>query len=178
VRLAESGTAGPGVPQELLRTLYPKVRGWASSLTPDGDAADDVTQEVLLRVWRRAGTFRGGCRFQSWVYAVTRNAALDYHRKEARQRRAQRRHRPRKVVDPRPRLAAREHLERTLGLLERLPADQRAAVALATAGFTSAEAAERMGVRPGTVRARLCRARAALLETRVESPARYLSSAP
>ena len=51
----------------------------------DRSLAEELTQEVFLKVWRSSGTFdpsRGG--FSTWLFRVTRSAALDLHRKRAR----------------------------------------------------------------------------------------------
>jgi RNA polymerase sigma factor (sigma-70 family) len=47
----------------------------------DLDVADDITQEVFLRVWRYAGTFRGRARFRTWLYRLTYNACADMSRR-------------------------------------------------------------------------------------------------
>jgi len=49
-------------------------------------AGEDVTQEVFLRILRRANSFSSRSRFTTWLYSVTRNACLDYQRKHRRER--------------------------------------------------------------------------------------------
>jgi RNA polymerase sigma-70 factor (ECF subfamily) len=49
----------------------------------DADA-EDVTQDVLLRVVRKLSTFRGDSSFPTWLHRVTVNAALTYGRNRAR----------------------------------------------------------------------------------------------
>jgi RNA polymerase sigma-70 factor, ECF subfamily len=47
--------------------------------------AEDLAQDVLLRVWERRSSFdrhRGS--FDGWVHTITRNAAVDHHRADAR----------------------------------------------------------------------------------------------
>ena len=51
-------------------------------------AADDVTQEAFLAAWRALPEFRGTCRFSTWLYRLTTNAAIDYLRREKRHRAA------------------------------------------------------------------------------------------
>ncbi len=49
------------------------------------DSAEDLAQDVLLRVWERRASFdssRGS--FASWVFTITRNAATDHYRADAR----------------------------------------------------------------------------------------------
>ena len=49
-------------------------------------AADDVTQEAFLAAWRALPEFRGTCRFSTWLYRLTTNAAIDWLRREKRHR--------------------------------------------------------------------------------------------
>ena len=49
-------------------------------------AADDVTQEAFLAAWRALLDFRGDCRFSTWLYRLTTNAAIDWLRREKRYR--------------------------------------------------------------------------------------------
>ena len=53
-------------------------------LSHDVDLADDITQEVFLRVWRYAGGFRGRSTFRTWLYRLTYNACADMRRRDAR----------------------------------------------------------------------------------------------
>jgi RNA polymerase sigma factor (sigma-70 family) len=50
----------------------------------DPDLADDLTQEVFLRVWRYARTFRGRSMFRTWLYRLAYNASADARTKDAR----------------------------------------------------------------------------------------------
>ena len=53
--------------------------------TPDGDA-EDVHQEVWLRVWRNlAARFHGG-NFRAWLYEIARHCRLDWERKRFKAR--------------------------------------------------------------------------------------------
>ena len=45
--------------------------------------AEEITQDVFLRVYRKIGQFRGECAFGSWLYRVAYTTALN-HRKTAR----------------------------------------------------------------------------------------------
>jgi RNA polymerase sigma factor (sigma-70 family) len=55
-------------------------------LTHDADLADDIVQEVFLRVWRYARSFRGRSMFRTWLYRLTYNACVDLRRRDARWR--------------------------------------------------------------------------------------------
>lgn len=52
------------------------------------DGADDVTQDAFVAAWRTLPNFRSDCRFSTWLYRLTTNAAIDYLRREKRHRAA------------------------------------------------------------------------------------------
>lgn len=80
--------AGPEA-EAALSTLYDRysrtVFGVGLKLLGDRSLAEELVQEVFLKVWRSSRTFdasRGS--FSTWLYRVTRSVALDLHRKRAR----------------------------------------------------------------------------------------------
>ena len=50
------------------------------------DDADDVTQDAFVAAWRALPNFRSDCRFSTWLYRLTTNAAIDCLRREKRHR--------------------------------------------------------------------------------------------
>ena len=44
--------------------------------------ADDLFQEVLVKLWESYGKFRGDCTVRSWVYRVSMNTCISYKRKK------------------------------------------------------------------------------------------------
>jgi RNA polymerase sigma-70 factor (ECF subfamily) len=67
---------GPLVERHLER-----VRNLAFRLVLCHAAADDVAQEVFLKVMRNAHSFRGEAKFSTWLYRVTVNAASEHLRR-------------------------------------------------------------------------------------------------
>jgi RNA polymerase sigma-70 factor (ECF subfamily) len=45
------------------------------------DNANEITQEVFIRVIRNASSFRHGSKFATWIFAIARNLAIDFLRK-------------------------------------------------------------------------------------------------
>ncbi len=79
--------AGPEV-EAALSTLYDRysrtVFGVGLKLLGDRSLAEELVQEVFLKVWRSSRAFdpsRGS--FSTWLYRITRSVALDLHRKRA-----------------------------------------------------------------------------------------------
>jgi RNA polymerase sigma-70 factor (ECF subfamily) len=138
----------------------------AYRLTGNHDDAQDLVQEVLLRVHRGLATFTPGS-LEGWLSRITTNAFLDDMRK--------RRRRPLEVVPDLPDTlvgvdaepdheASKARLpdEIQSALLD-LPPDFRAPVVLCdVVGLDYAEIAEALAIPPGTVRSRIHRGRAML----------------
>ena len=81
VRRAQDGDAGAR--DKLLRRCHATVYRWALVYTGDPDDADDVAQDVLVRLATRLDRYTGRSRFTTWLYQVTRNAALGFGRQVA-----------------------------------------------------------------------------------------------
>jgi RNA polymerase sigma-70 factor (ECF subfamily) len=138
----------------------------AYRLTGNDADAQDLVQEVLLRVNRGLATYRPGS-LEAWLSRITTNAFLD----ETRRRR-------RRPTDPLPDepdrvLAGGDDVETALArttlpddvqdALRALPEDYRVAVVLCdVVGLPYEEIAEQVGVPIGTVRSRIHRGRLAL----------------
>lgn len=163
VARAQSGSAT--ALEALLTLCQPSVRRWSSVLVMDPDDADDVTQEVLIRVALRLHRFAGRARFTTWLYQVTRNTALTLRRRIAARLRLLDGWRS---ADHTPELDAAVVERAQLGtILERLfhelPLRQREILYLVDIeGFDAGEVATRLGLRRTTVRAHLFRARHAV----------------
>ncbi|MEM7371848.1 MAG: sigma-70 family RNA polymerase sigma factor [Bacteroidota bacterium] len=50
----------------------------------DKDVAQDMVQDVLLKVFTQLSKFKGNSRFSTWLYAVTYNFCVEYYRKNNR----------------------------------------------------------------------------------------------
>jgi RNA polymerase sigma-70 factor (ECF subfamily) len=165
-----SGQEGPGpqVPtwEEVARTHGRYLYTVAYRLTGNHDDAQDLVQEVLLRVRRGLTTYRPGS-LEGWLSRITTNAFLD----EARRRKR----RPLEAVPdlPEPLLAidadpddvlARTKLPADVqSALLALPEEYRAAVVLCdVVGLDYTEIGEALSIPPGTVRSRIHRGRGLL----------------
>jgi RNA polymerase sigma-70 factor (ECF subfamily) len=165
VRRAQAGDAAAR--EALLTCCHGTIRRWAGVLTDDADEADDVAQEVLIRVALRLDRYAGRSRFTTWLYQVTRNTALSLRRRVARRlkligempERMKEDHSP----DPSLQAEASELRRLVAELFRELPLRQREVFYLVDIeGHDAVDIASRLGLRPVTVRAHLFRARHAL----------------
>lgn len=66
--------------RDLMTAFGQDVWNYAYSLCRSADQADDITQEVFLKVYRKLGTFRGEASVKTWLLTITRNTAFDMKR--------------------------------------------------------------------------------------------------
>ena len=144
--------------EELVRTYQAEVFRFARHLTRDRTAAEDVTQEAFLRAFRFIGGYRGETRFSSWLLRITRNCAIDAARKQ---------HYPIVDQDARPERAGavanavvRAELDAALASLG--TEHRETFLLVEVLGLSHREVADVLGVRVGTVKSRMFRARQAL----------------
>ena len=70
---------------ELLVPAYRRrVFGLAYSLLRDRGAAEDVAQEVFVKLWRALPRYDGRAQLSTWIYAITRNASISAMRRRRR----------------------------------------------------------------------------------------------
>lgn len=55
----------------------------AYSILGQKEAAEDVMQEVFIKIWRNAGTYHNGNNPKAWIMSITRNTAIDFRRKRS-----------------------------------------------------------------------------------------------
>jgi RNA polymerase sigma-70 factor (ECF subfamily) len=85
--LVEQARAGdPDAFGRLYDRWFDRVHDLAFRITNDTAAASDVAQDALLAAWQKLGTLEDPEAFGGWLLRITRNAALDRHRREQRAR--------------------------------------------------------------------------------------------
>ena len=72
--------------EALYRRYVDRVWRYARSRAGSRSETEDIVQESFLRVRRFAKGYDGRSALGTWIFAVTRSAALDYARRERRQR--------------------------------------------------------------------------------------------
>ena len=160
-----------GALEKLIRTCQQQVYRWALSKTADSDDADDVTQEVLVRLERTLPSYRGEARFTTWLYRLTGNVAIDLQRGRSRRMRLGEKEAVRqqseaaaKAVTAKDRPLDAIHASNVARLVrayfEKLPQQQREIFDLVDLqGCTPAEVSRMLDMNGATVRAHLFKAR-------------------
>jgi RNA polymerase sigma-70 factor (ECF subfamily) len=147
-----------------------KLISLSRRMLSDPVEAEDVAQEVLLRAWRQAPTWRPGAgRFETWMHRVALNLCYDRLRRRREQLLELLPDRP----DPSPgaeaQLEASEVSLRVRGAINALPPRQCEAVSLCCLGeISNVEAARRMDLTVEAVESLLARARRNLKRALVE----------
>jgi RNA polymerase sigma-70 factor (ECF subfamily) len=71
-----------GAFEELLTRHYQSVYRLAYRFLYDSPEAEDITQEVFLRVFRAAQTYSPKAKFSTWLYTITKNLCFNELRKK------------------------------------------------------------------------------------------------
>ncbi|MGQ0722592.1 MAG: sigma-70 family RNA polymerase sigma factor [Candidatus Eiseniibacteriota bacterium] len=71
---------------ELMRRHRGPIVNYVNRLIGDRDRAEDLAQEVFLRVYRHAGTYRVTARFTTWLYTIASNLGKNELRNRARRK--------------------------------------------------------------------------------------------
>jgi len=70
---------------DLFEVYSPKLKGWLMARGVGSGTAEDIVQDVMIKVWTRAVLFDPKkASFATWVYRLTRNKWIDHQRKHGR----------------------------------------------------------------------------------------------
>jgi RNA polymerase sigma-70 factor (ECF subfamily) len=161
LRIIEKAKQGDvGAFEKLYRSHVGRVYATCLRLSGDPDRAEEITQDVFLRLWQKIQTFKGQSAFSSWLHRLTVNLVVDRMRWEQRRSKWERisddleSHPMQKEdVSPGTRLA----LEAAVAALP--PGARIVFVLHDVEGYRHEEIAEMVGIASGTSKAQLHRAR-------------------
>lgn len=140
----------------------PSLRAFAISLSGNGDRADDLVQETLLRAIANIDSFQPGSNLPAWLFTILRNLFRSDYRKRRREVEDSEGNYA-KTLKTQPSQSAHLEFEEFRAALDKLPQDQREALILVGAeGFSYEEVAQICGCAVGTVKSRVSRARTRL----------------
>ncbi len=145
--------------EPLWRAYHDGLHRFVRGRVEDAAVADDIVQDVFLKVHTRIGTLDQDTKLKSWIYQIARNAVVDHYRR-------------RRPTEPpsellaapatEPSAVARQEVEGCLlPLVQRLPEPYREAVLLSEIqGLTQRQVAQRQGVSLSGAKSRVQRGRA------------------
>lgn len=141
--------------ESLYDSYHRLVYGVALRMLSDASSAEDVTQQVFLKIWSAPDLFRGG-NFGAWILRIARNRSLDVLRSRSL-------HQESELPESLPETEAIEDIAfarldavRIRAELARLPDEQREPIELGFfAGITHEEIARRTGTPLGTIKTRI-----------------------
>jgi len=167
--------------RQLAEVYGPRIHQLALRHLKSREDAEEVTQDVLMKVYRKVGSFRGDSALSSWIYRITFNTAMSRLRSTRLARAAeQERERalaaenedgPRKVTRqpadwsrmPDESMLRAQLREAVAEAIEELPEIYRAPVVLRDIqGLTTEEASSRLRLKDQTLKSRLHRGRVML----------------
>jgi RNA polymerase sigma-70 factor, ECF subfamily len=163
---ADAAVGDPVAAAALVRATQSDVWRLCAALG-DRESADDLTQETYLRAFAALHRFEGRSSVRTWLLTIARRVCADAVRSRRRRRLTLvREERELELLAPAPDGDPTADGASVTDLLARLDADRREAFVLTQLlGLPYAEAAEVVGCPIGTIRSRVARARADLVDS-------------
>ncbi|MBN1688434.1 MAG: RNA polymerase sigma factor [Candidatus Omnitrophica bacterium] len=155
--------------EEIYKSASGFVYSVALRVIQDRADAEEVTQDVFIKVYKHLSSFESRSSFKTWLYRITVNTALNYTKKIQKER--LRRRNDERILENQEvpaeaenRLDQEDKEKAVQVLLSTLNPDQRACIVLREIeGLDYAQIASALGINLNTVRSRLKRAREALM---------------
>jgi len=152
---------------EIVQLNWRKVFNVAYRFTGRHDEAEDLTQEIFLRIFKALHTFDRRANFQTWLVSISRNLCIDHYRSVRKERQTMARDVDAAQLSPVSTERSPHAQLEQLGLkdtirrgLTAMPTALREAVVLRDLQeFSYQEIAERLGLPEGTVKSRINRGR-------------------
>jgi len=153
--------------EQIVRQNRRKVFNVAYKFVGKHDEAEDLTQDIFLKIFKALKTFDRRANFQTWIVSISRNLCIDHYRSVRKERQTIARDVDSNDLQPatleRGPYAQAEHQDLRAQLrqaLETLPITLRTAVVLRDLQELSyQEIADRLGLPEGTVKSRINRGR-------------------
>lgn len=141
-------------------TFSQQLRHFIRSRVSDEAAADDILQEVFLKIHARLETLKNETKIESWIYQITRNTIIDHYRNQESALSVEI---PETLADDQNLLRNTSHQQIASGLyamIDELPEKYRQALLLTKfEGMTQKELAERLGISVSGAKSRVQRGR-------------------
>ncbi len=145
--------------EQTWKIYHAKLHSFIQSRVGDTSIADDILQEVFLRIHSAISSLKKESKIQSWIYQITRNAIIDYYRSHKTMEEL-----PATLAASEPELGdkAKQDIDNcVLPMIESLPEHYREALMLSEIdGLTQKEVAERLSLSVSGAKSRVQRGRA------------------
>jgi len=69
--------------EELFHRHQARITRWCCRFTHERESAMDLAQEIFMRAFRNLDSYRGECRFSTWLYVIARNLCMSALQKRA-----------------------------------------------------------------------------------------------
>ena len=156
--------------EQIVRQYWRKVFNVAYKFVGKHDEAEDLTQDIFLKLYRSLDTFDRRANFQTWLISVSRNLCIDHYRSVRKERETINRDVDASTLTPVSRdrsayaqLELRDRVQLLRAALDMLPPTLRTAVLMRDIQeLTYQEIADRLNVPEGTVKSRINRGRTEL----------------
>jgi RNA polymerase sigma-70 factor (ECF subfamily) len=145
--------------RKLFELYGPRVKSYMMRQGADSTTAEDLAQETLLTVWRKAQLYsdeKGSA--TTWIFTIARNLRIDRLRREVSWQPLpeNRDEEASDAPDPEEEVTEKERRDKVRAVLATLPPDQSEVVTLSyVEGLSHSEIAERLGLPLGTVKSRM-----------------------
>jgi RNA polymerase sigma-70 factor (ECF subfamily) len=156
--------------EDIVRLHRRKVFNIAYKFVGKHDLAEDLTQDIFLKLYRSLDTFDRRANFQTWLISVSRNLCIDHYRSVRKERETINRDVDAGTLSPvssdrsaYSQLELRDRVQLLRAALDTLPPTLRTAVLMRDIQeLTYQEIADKLGVPEGTVKSRINRGRTEL----------------
>lgn len=145
--------------QELYQSFGPRIKSYMMRQGADPATAEDLAQETLMTLWRKADLYSGDKgSVSTWIFTIARNLRIDRLRREVPWQPL-----PENFdkeasndLDPEETLHLQERGQRVRYILDKLPEDQSEVVRLSfIEGLSHSEISEKLNLPLGTVKSRM-----------------------
>ena len=145
--------------ESLWEAFHTKLQQFILKRVPDEQNAEDILQEVFLKIHARISTLRDEEKLQSWMYQITRNTIADYYREKRATVEL-----PASLLLPEEPLIGKDVVKELIpsikAMVDSLPDEYRQALLLTEyEGLNQRELAERLGLSFSGAKSRVQRAR-------------------
>ena len=155
------------VTESIWNEYHGKLHRFIQNRVTDASIADDILQDVIIKVHSRIDTLKDGNKIQNWLYRIAKNAIIDYYRAKKQMDEL-----PETLTNPEqdPSDKARQEIGTCLlPIIQSLLEHYRQTLTLTEIeGLTQKKVAEKQGLSLSGAKARVQRGRAMIKETLLE----------